>query len=62
MQFCPDFENWYNLILFVKFFETDHEFFIKFDARIMLVTPTKQNSFNFDEKALICFKKFNGKD
>jgi len=41
-------------------------FFIKFDTRNMLITPSKQiipiNGFNFDEKSLIHFKKINGKD
>jgi len=41
-------------------------FFIKIDTMIMLITTLKQiiliSNFNFDEKSLICFKKFNKKD
>jgi len=48
---------------FVKFLKAEQEFFIKIDTTIMSITPTKQtiHNFNFDEKFLILFNKFNEK-
>jgi len=41
----------------------DQEFFIIIDIMIMLITQTKQiiliHNFNFNDKTLIHFKKFN---
>jgi len=55
MQFSP----------FLTFLKVYQGFFIEIDTRIMLIISTKQdiliNSLNFDEKYLICFKKFNKK-
>jgi len=43
--------------------KADQEFFIKIGTKIMLSTQTKQtiliHNFNFDEKTLFHFKKFN---
>jgi len=53
------------LIFFFKFLETEQEFFIKIDTRIMSIIPIKHtiiiHNFNFDKKLLVQFKKFKEK-